>query len=469
MHTTKIVIILALVVLSTTNIHAKSCRSCCAKVHCSEKEQNRLKKLVQDQQKDIDILKRKTIHLDSHLMIDVYDDNNKFIGNIVDEFSANMIGKNMRIVSRITSVKNSTIFYTDKNMRGVFISLQPGRYTSQQITLPGKSISSISIPENLEVVLYSNDNFQGNSILLSKSASNLIDHNFNDQIVSIEIIEIIQKDTVSCPNSIGKVFYNTNFNGKSIPFALGFIEIDMYQIRSLQINEGYEIKVYQNSNVVEIVSKSVSDLKIKKSDNGLYSFLVSQIDPIEKKATIVLYKDIHYKCKRQYIIANNQTHFNNFKFMDTSISSLKIPEGLHLQIFENSDFTGASMVISGDIPNLKNYAFNDRMQSFIIVNTTDVAKEQVILYSKTNYNGEQIHVPLGYTKCDIDTNDLNGLCRDGYENMRASSIFVPKGYRVVLVKKPFLWEDKTYHYLESHGNIRSMVDTAIVSINVIKI
>jgi hypothetical protein len=155
--------------------------------------------------------------------------------------------------------------------------------------------------------------------------------------------------------------------------------------------------------------------------------------------------------------------------MNTSISSVKIPEGLHLQIFENHDFTGASMFISGYIPNLKNYAFNDRMQSFIIVNTTDVAKEQVILYSKTNYNGEQIHVPLGYTKCDIDTNDLNGFCRDGYENMRASSIFVPKGYRVVLVKKPFLWEDKTYHYSESHSNIRNMLDTAIVSINVIKI
>ena len=466
MHTIKIVIILALVVLSTTNIHAKRCNSCCAKVHCSEKEQNRLKKLVQDQQKDIDILKRKTIHLDSHLMIDVYDDNNKFIGNIVDEFSANMIGKNMRIVPRITSVKNNTIFYTDKNMQGVFISLQPGRYTSQQIKLPGKSISSIFIPENLEVVLYSNDNFQGNSILLSNNASNLIDHNFNDQTVSIEII---QKDTVSCPNSIGKVFYNTNFNGKSIPFALGLIEIDMHQIRSLQINEGYEIKIYQNFNIVEIVSKSISDIKIKKSENGLYSFLVSKIDPIEKKTTIVLYKDIDYYCKRQYIIANNETHFNNFKFMDTSISSVKIPEGLHLQIFENHDFTGASMFISGDIPNLKNYAFNDRMQSFIIVNIGNVSKDQVILYSKTNYNGEPIYVPLGYTKCDIDRNDLNGFCRDGYENMRASSIFVPKGYRVVLVKKPFLWEDKTYHYSESHGNIRNMIDTAIVSINVIKI
>jgi len=465
----KIIFILLLSVLGIINIQAKRCNSCCAKVHCSEKEQNRLKKLVQEQQKVIDIFKSKTIHLDSHLMIDAYDDNNKFIGNIVDEYNPNIIGKTMKIVPRITLVKNDTVFYTDKNMRGVFITLQPGRYTSQKITLPVKSISSISIPENFEVVLYSNDNFQGNSILLSNSASNLIDHNFNDQTVSIEIIEIIQKDNVSCPNSIGKVFYNKNFNGKSLSLVLGFIEIDMHQIRSLKINEGYEIKVFQNSNIVEIVSKNISDLNIKKSDNGLYSFLVSQIEPLEKKATIVLYKDIDYNCKRQFIIANNQTHFNNFKFMDTSISSVKIPEGLHLQIFEKPDFTGASMFISGDIPNLKNYAFNDRMQSFIVVNTTHVYKEKVILYSKTNYNGEQIYVPLGYTKCDIDNNDLNGFCRDGYENMRASSIFVPKGYKVILEKKPFLWEDKTYHYVESHSNIRNMLDTAIISINVIKI
>jgi hypothetical protein len=155
--------------------------------------------------------------------------------------------------------------------------------------------------------------------------------------------------------------------------------------------------------------------------------------------------------------------------MDTSISSIKIPDGLHLQIFENSDFTGASIYITGDIPNLKNYAFNDRMRSFIVVNSTVVPKDRVVLYSKTDYNGEQVSVPIGYTKCDIDNNDLNGFCRDGYNNARASSIFVPEGYKVVLEKKPLLWEDKTYHYTKSSSDIRNWIDTAIVSIDVKKI
>jgi hypothetical protein len=462
----KIILILSVMVLCIASGQAKRCNSCCPKVHCSLKEKNELKNVVSNQGNEISKLKQKTIHLHSDIMMEVYDSTNRFIGYILDEYNPDMIGKTMKIVPRIAFSKNAINFFADKNMRGVFTSLTPGKYTSTQISLPIKTISSISIPENIEVVLYSNDNFTGKSILVKDSVSNLVEHGFNDQVVSIEII---QKDNTTNFSSIGKVFYNTNFNGKSIPLTLGFKEIDMHQIRSLKLNEGYEMKVFQNSNLVDIVSKNASDLNIKKSDNGLYTFLVSQIDPNESKSTIVVYKDIDYNCKRQYIIVNNQTHFNNLEFMDTSISSIKIPDGLHLQIFENSDFTGASIYITGDIPNLKNYAFNDRMRSFIVVNSTVVPKDRVVLYSKTDYNGEQVSVPIGYTKCDIDNNDLNGFCRDGYNNARASSIFVPEGYKVVLEKKPLLWEDKTYHYTKSSSDIRNWIDTAIVSIDVKKI
>ena len=462
----KIIIILALFLLGVMTVQAKSCKSCCAKVHCSEKEQNRLKKLVQDQQKEINMLRTKTIHLDANLMIDVYDNNNIFIGNIIDEYNAEMIGTNMRIVPRLPFSKNTVYFFTDKNMRGVLTSLLPGRYTSAQISLPIRTISSISIPKNIEVVLYSHDNFTGKSILVTENISNLAHHDFNDQIVSIEIIE---KDNSKNAETIGKVFYNTNFNGKSIPLLLGANQIEMYQIRSLQINDGYEIKVYDNFNVIDIIDKNSTDICLKKPKNGIYTFVVSKIAQVEKNATIILYKDIKFSGDKYYVITNNRTDFSNLDFLDGSISSVKIPEGLNLQIFENPDFTGASMYITGDIPNLKNHAFNDRIQSFIVLNATNLPKDQVILYSKPDYNGELVYVPLGRTKCDIDINDFNGFCRHSYGNMRASSIFVPKGYTVILEKNPIFWEDKIYHYTESNVDIRNWVDSAIVSIYVKKI
>jgi hypothetical protein len=292
MRINRIVIILVLLVLGAVNIEAKRCNGCCAKKRCSEKEQNRLAKLVQDQQKEINMLRSKTIHLDADQMLIVYDDNNNIIGHVVDKFYPNLIGKNMRIVPRIATPKNTTVFYMDKIMTGIFISLEPGSYTSKQISLPRNSISSISIPEHLEVVLYSNDNFQGNSILVSNSVSNLVDHSFNDQTVSIEIIE--KKDYTSCANSIGRVYYNKNFNGKSISLVLGANEIDMYQIQSIEIGEGYDIKVYSNLNVVDIIDKNTSDISLTKSKNGIYTFVVSKIEPVEKNLTIILYTDINY-------------------------------------------------------------------------------------------------------------------------------------------------------------------------------
>jgi hypothetical protein len=354
----------------------------------------------------------------------------------------------------------------DESMQGVFISLEPGRYTSQQISLPRNSISSISIPDHLDVVLYRDDNFGGNSILLSNSVSNLDKYNFNDQTVSIEIIA---KESAICANSLGRVYYNKNFNGKSVSLVLGANEIEIYQIQSVEIREGYEIRVYDNFNVVDIIDKNSNDIGLKKPKNGIYTFVVSKIEQVEKNATIILYKDINYNGNKYYILANNRTNFTHLDFLDGSISSIKIPEGMYLQIFDNPDFTGASIIISGEISNLKDYAFNDRIHSFKVINGTDVSKDQVILYSKPDFNGEKVYVPLGYTKCNIDNNDFNGFCRNGYANRRVSSIFVPNGYFVRLEKKPILWEEKSYNYLTSSSDIRDWIDTAIVSIDVKKI
>ena len=462
MYSKKIVIILVLLGLFITNIQAKRCNSCCSKQRCSEKEQNNLKKIVSDQQKELDMLKSKIIYLDPDQMIQLYDSNNQLIGNIVDEMKVSMIGKNMRIVPRIMPSKNSAVLYADIDMRGVHISLLPGRYTSQQISLPKNSISSISIPENIEVVLYSNDHFEGNSILLSNNVSNLGKHNFNDKSVSIEILV---KENEKSDNVFAEVFYNPNFHGKKISLVEGNNQVEMYQIRSLKMKEDYQIKVYHNSDLIDIIDKNISDISLPKSDNGLYKLMLSKINPVEKLTTIILYKDINYNGKKYYIDTTNKTHFNH---LDSSISSIQIPLGFHLQIFDKDDFTGSSINITGNISNLKNYAFNDRLRSFITHNDTHLDNDHVILYSEPDYKGNVVYVPLGFTKCDIDNNDFNGMCRNGVYNNRASSIYVPKGYSVSIEKKQILWENNIYYYTENNSNIRNWIDTALVSIEVKK-
>jgi hypothetical protein len=460
MYSKKIVIILLLLGLFITNIQAKRCNSCCSKPKCSEKEQNNLKKIVSDQHKELDMLKSKTIYLDPNQMIQVYDVNNKLIGNIVDQMKISMIGKNIRIVPRTIPSKNSVGLYTDIDMSGVHINLLPGKYTSEQISLPKNSISSISIPENMEVVLYTNDHFGGNSILLSNNVSNLNDHNFNDKSVSIEIVV---KENEKSVNVLAEVFYNPNFNSKKILLVEGMNQVDMYQIRSLKMKEDYQIKVYHNSDVINIIDKNISDISLPKSDNGLYNLMLSKINPVEKLTTIILYKDINYNGKKYYIDISNNTHFNH---LDSSISSIEIPLGFHLQIFDKDDYTGSSIIISGNISNLKNYAFNDRLRSFITHNDTLINNDHVILYSEPHYKGNVVYVPLGFTKCDIDNNDFNGMCRNGVYNNRASSIYVPKGYSVTLEKKQILWENNIYYYTENNNNIQNWIDTPIVSIEV---
>jgi hypothetical protein len=460
MNSKKILIILVLLGLFITNIRAKRCNSCCSKQRCTEKEQNHLKKIVSGQQKELDMFKSKTIYLEPYQMIQVYDDNNNLIGNIVDEMKLNWIGKNMRIVPRISPPNNSVVLYTDINMRGVYISLLPGRYTSEQISLPKNSISSISIPENIEVVLYSNDHFGGNSILVSNNVSTLEEYHFNDKFISIEILV---KENEKSMNIIGAVFYNPNFNGKQISLVEGMNQVHMYQIRSLKVQEDYQIKVYHNSDLIDIIDKNITDISLPKSDNGLYQLILSKINPRDKLTTIILYKDIHYHGKKYYMNTYNKTHFN---YVDSSISSIQIPLGFHLQIFDKDDYTGSSIIIAGNISNLKNYAFNDRIRSFITYNHTQFNNSQVILYSEPNYKGNVVYVPIGFTKCDIHNNDFNGMCKYGSYQNRASSIGVPRGYKVTLEKKQIFWENNIYYYTENNSNIQNWIDTPIVSIEV---
>jgi len=485
--TNKYSIILFILILSFTIVQARqSCNSCHAHVKNANREISKYKNRVLELEKELRILKSHVIHIGHDQMVAVYDNNMKFIGNTLHfNETIHIIGLNMRIVSRTPISRYDTIIYTDIHMHGVFVSLPPGRYNSSQISLPVKSISSIVIPENMQVVLYSNDNFEGNSIVLSNNISNLVAHRFNDAMVSLEI-EL--KDNATTCNFIGKVYYDKDFNGKYIGLVYGSNRIDMSQISSIDIENGYEVLIYNNSQLIEIIESSAERLDVIKPKYGDLEFIVKHVDPIEKKTRMVLYQDINYRGYKEYIVANNKTHFSGLYSCNRSLSSLKIPLGLQMQVFDKPDFTGSSIIIMGEISNLRDFAFNDRMQSFIITqdthntsktsNTTNTSNEQVILYSDPDYKGSPVYIPLGETICSIETNDLNGFCSEKYtyskyydriHNNRASSIFVPNGYSVTLVKSSVIWDKRIYRYTYSNRNIRNWYDTPIVSILVEKI
>jgi hypothetical protein len=89
-----------------------------------------------------------------------------------------------------TKTNNVVTFYRDYNYSGSSVSLEEGRYTMAQLASAGisnDSISSIKVPNGLQVEVYSNDNFSGNKWTFTSDTPNFGSIGCNDVMSSVII------------------------------------------------------------------------------------------------------------------------------------------------------------------------------------------------------------------------------------------------------------------------------------------
>jgi hypothetical protein len=149
--------------------------------------------------------------------------------------------------------------------------------------------------------------------------------------------------------------------------------------------------------------------------------------------------------------------------LDGTLSSIQVPAGYEAVLYDQPDQKGTYVVLSGEVRNLHFYAFNDRAKSILLRPQT--LREDVVIYTKPSYDGEQMIVPIGRSECSSSLKLLN-FC----ENVYAASIKVPAGFKVILTKAPtpITNTERVYTYFEDAPEIRNYVDTLLVSVVVEK-
>ena len=113
---------------------------------------------------------------------------------------------------------------------------------------------------------------------------------------------------------------------------------------------------------------------------------------------------------------------------------------------------GAHIILTGNIPNLVFYLFNDRAMTIIYQERNISSNKNVIIFMSRNFMGETRTLPIGYS----DISDL----------IYAESIKVPPGYKVTLEKSPvypFNYERK-YTYISDSFDTRYFIDTPLLSV-----
>ena len=421
-------------ILALSIVDAKRCDSCCS---CSSANSraNNLKKDLDKSSQENGILKSKTITLGDNFALRVSTKDGEHIGWIHDEFAPSMSipsNSHISIEQRVAYLNRTRIFY-DIDHKGLFIDLPViGMYSASQISLPAKSVSSIIIPNGYQVIMYANEN---DFIVLTSSQKNL--GNFNDRMVSLEIQEIFEKKA----QHVAIVHSCANFNGRKTGIEIGY-QIATKQIGSILIEPEHEVFLWDGSVLTDIYTSSTSC--ITNSATGIATVRVQKVGSIPTQYA-VFYDDVDYS--GAHFILLNPTIYN---WTIGKLSSLRIPQDYQVVLRDRD----SHIVLRGNVPNLILYFFNDRAMTMVYEKRTSENIQNVIIFSKENFDGEMRTLPFGNTNIS--------------EVFYAGSIRVPAGYTVRIVKKsvfPFNAE-RIFTYVADSSDVQGFFDTEITSVHI---
>jgi hypothetical protein len=105
--------------------------------------------------------------------------------------------------------------------------------------------------------------------------------------------------------------------------------------------------------------------------------------------------------------------------LNGDMSSLKVPLGYEVVLFEMEDMQGPSVVLSGEISDLFTYLFNDRARSLIYRSKIGESQTLSCIFFNPDFIGQEVFLPYG-------------LSEPGKNILYGGSIRVPNGLRVTL-------------------------------------
>jgi hypothetical protein len=344
----------------------------------------------------------------------------------------------IHIEQRVACSNGTRIFY-DIDHKGLFVDLPViGRYTASQISLPTRSVSSIIIPNGYQVIMYANDGFSGNDfVVLTSSQKNL--GKFNDRMVSLEIQEIFEKKA----QHVAIIYSHRDFNGLATGIEVGeSYQIETAQIGSIAIEPEYEVFIYDGSVLTDIYTSSMSCISIL--GKAVATVQVQKVGNIPTQYA-VFYDDVDYR--GPHFILLNPTVYN---WTIGKLSSLRIPHDYQVVLRDRD----SHIILRGNVPNLVLYFFNDRAMTMVYEKRTAGNIENVVIFSKANFDGEMRTLPFGNTNVS--------------EVFYAGSIRVPAGYQVRIVKEPVFPfnAERTFTYVADSYDIGGFFDTTIRSVHI---
>ncbi|WP_010182664.1 beta/gamma crystallin-related protein [Aquimarina agarilytica] len=204
-------------------------------------------------------------------------------------------------------------------------------------------------------------------------------------------------------NSIVTVYENCGFKGRGVQLKEGKYTIAQLaskgikndDISSIKVTKDFKVTIYQNNNFkgyATVLNSDISCLINNRSGRNGSSDWNDDISSIriERKITpqVMVYKDCGFNGKSVVLKSGNYTisQLANLGILNDDISSIKIPNGYKMTIYQHNNFRGYNASFTSDTKCLSNIKkgrtndsnWNDDISSIRIEKTNNGAKKSSI-------------------------------------------------------------------------------------------
>jgi hypothetical protein len=274
-------------------------------------------------------------------------------------------------------------FYTDCYSRGTSRTLRPGTYSAAELGAMKQNISSFTIYGNMRVRAYINsDNASGYFETFDASQSCLGD-NYNDKIRSL----VVEYRPANAGGGYGgnnnnryAVFYtDCNYEGNSIRLQPGYYQGDKmglfrYDISSAEVPSGLRVKVYtneslsgsyntltENTNCFSYnINNRIGSLVIEEAGYGGYN------NNPPPGGNVMIYTDANYRGQSATLLPGTYATMSQAGFPDNALSSLTVPAGFRVVLYEFENFGGKTYTITESKSGFIISGWNDKTSSIAV-------------------------------------------------------------------------------------------------------
>lgn len=295
--------------------------------------------------------------------------------------------------------------YSDTDYEGSAKLLDVGRYTASQLGIGDDKVSSVRVPAGMKATLYENSNFTGRTVICIANMP-AIGKSANDRISSISIEEI------GTPKVI--IYADSNFSGWSQELDIGSygnLAIGNDTLSSIRVPAGFKVTLWEHglsSGRKMIVTEDRS--YVGDTFNDMVSAVVVQQLATPK---VIIYTETNYEGEAEEL---NIGEYSSDPIRNDSLTSLRVPAGLKVTLWENGLRSGNKMICVRDTPDVRPPVNNTT--SAIVVEKLGTAK--VIVYTGSDFTGWSQELDLGEHSSLAIGNDT------------LSSVIVPAGLKVTL-------------------------------------